>query len=533
MTGITRSCGRSALRLWRYTAALASTALICGLLLGGLSAWFLGSVAIAGLTAAAYSFNFHIPGALVRLFAVGRTAARYGERLTGHHAALTEQTTHRVALFEAMAAAPAVRSAGWQLADQARLADYLDDVEDLDFARLRADLPAFLLAAGLVGALMATGFVAPLALAPIIVLLCALAAMAHRLVRTGEKSWAQARTLRREGAQRFGAALASVVPLQAERKWAGRCADALASLSQADTAQRDLRLAQAGLDASASLLGPLAAASVIAAAWLQGARGEALLIPTFLAFAWIALAETTQGASRMVVAALRRRAAKAEIDRWTDAAAQPEPVSGQPPTRLASLRGTALQRRAPDGRPLGQALALSLQAGQPTILTGASGTGKTSLLKQIAGWTGQDVMDSEIGRLSAAERRAASLFCPHDAAILTDTVRANLFAPGRPDAELWQALEAVELAQRIRDAEGLDAWLTQDVFSLGEAQRLNLARVWLSTKPLVLLDEPTEHLRADQGQRILARLLERLGGRIVVMSSHGITTLPGAVTIRL
>ena len=76
-------------KLWRYAFTLAVMALLCGVLLGGLSAWFLGSVAIAGLTAAAYSFNFHVPAALVRLFAVGRTAARYAERLTGHHAALT------------------------------------------------------------------------------------------------------------------------------------------------------------------------------------------------------------------------------------------------------------------------------------------------------------------------------------------------------------------------------------------------------------------------------------------------------------
>ena len=74
-----RSAG--ARRLWRQAALFAAAALLCGVLLGGLSAWFLGSVALAGLTAAAYSFNFHIPAALVRLFAVGRTAARYGERL--------------------------------------------------------------------------------------------------------------------------------------------------------------------------------------------------------------------------------------------------------------------------------------------------------------------------------------------------------------------------------------------------------------------------------------------------------------------
>ncbi len=532
MTDNAATRAAAARKLWRYAGMLAAAALLCGVLLGGLSAWFLGSVAIAGLTSAAYSFNVHIPGALVRLFAVGRTASRYGERLTGHHAALADQTTHRVGLFEAMAAAPTVRGAGWQLADQARLADYLDDVEDLDFARLRADLPALLLAAGLSGALIATAFVAPLALIPIIALLCALATTAHRLAQAGATSWAQTRLLRRQAAQQFGAALTSAVPLQAEKAWAGRCANALGCFSQAEEAQRALRLAQTGLDALASLLGPVAGVSIFAAAWFAGARGEALLIPAFLAFSWIALAETAQGPSRMVVAALRRRAAKAEIERWIGTATQPAHSPTRSSAELTALH-TSMQRRAPDGRPLGARLTLALTAGRPTILTGASGVGKTSLLKQIAGWIGQDSMESETGPLSAEDRRGMAMFCPHDAAILADTVRANLFAPALPDEELWQALEAVELADRIDAAGGLDGWIAQDMLSLGEAQRLNLARAWLSTKPLILLDEPTEHLRADQGQRILARLVEHLDDRIVVMSSHNATGLPDAATIRL
>lgn len=75
---------------------------------------------------------------VTRMFAMARTAAKYGERLVGHKAALLDQVSRRAALFSAMAAAPKVRSAGWQLGDQDRLADFIDDVENLDFARLRA-----------------------------------------------------------------------------------------------------------------------------------------------------------------------------------------------------------------------------------------------------------------------------------------------------------------------------------------------------------------------------------------------------------
>jgi ABC-type transport system involved in cytochrome bd biosynthesis fused ATPase/permease subunit len=234
----------------------------------------------------------------------------------------------------------------------------------------------------------------------------------------------------------------------------------------------------------------------------------------------------------LLVAALRRRTALAEIGKWIDAGSVDEPATPSA-SRLSMLAHSALQRRAPDGRPIGTPIALRLKAGHPTILVGESGSGKTSLLKQIDGWIGDDVMISDAGMLSADARRAATMFCPHDAAILADTVRGNLFAPGYADAELWEALAVMELDERIRHADGLDGWIVQDMLSLGEAQRLNLARAWLSDRPVVVLDEPTEHLGGEQGRRILQRLLHRLRDRIVVLSSHRFGTLPDATTIEL
>lgn len=524
---------RDTAKLWRLTILLAAAGLACAILLGGLSAWFLGSVAIAGLSAAALTFNFHVPAAFVRLFALGRTATRYGERLLGHQAALTDQTSRRIALFAALARGPAARAAGWQLADPARLADYLDDVEDLDFARLRTDLPARLLLAGLAVAAVATAFLAPLALAPIALLIAVATLSLRRLLRAGKACWQAVRDQRREGAEAFGRILQSVVPLQAEGTWAERCGAALDLFSQAEDALAALRLEQARTDALAFLLGPGAAVSVMAAAWISGARGAELLVPAFLAFSWLALGEAAQSVSRMAVAALRRKAAQAQIEGWAAPGEAGADANGVAPVRITHLHRHSLRRRAPDGRPLGDPLFIELKAGRPTLLVGPSGVGKTSLLKQIAGWIGDDALTGQAGPLGSAQRAASAMLCPHDAAILADTVRANLFAPGRSDAELWQALEAMELAGRIREAGGLGGWITQDALSLGEAQRLNLARAWLSDKSLVLLDEPTEHLDARQGRRILARLLERLQDRVVVLSSHGIAEWPGSVTLRL
>lgn len=527
-TTIKTSC-----RSWRWATVLALPALLCGILLGGVSAWFLGSVAIAGLTASAFAFNFHIPAALVRLFAIGRVASRYGERLLGHKAALTDQVAHRVDLFAAMAAAPVVREAGWQLGDQARLADYLDDVEDVDYARLRADLPSLTAVIGLAALLAGSAIIAPLSLLPIVAGLLLIAGLGSRLAKTGGVAWRRNRSQRRAGAERLGSAMASALPLRAERLWDGECRAAMSALGRADRETLALRRLQSGFDALASLTGPLAGISVMTAAWLGGARGETLLLPMFLAFAWLAFGETINGASRIVIASLRRAAAKAEIGKWIKAVAAPV-ASTAVRAMPRELRHARLQRRSPSGAPIGRApLALRLLAGAPTVLAGASGSGKTSLLKQIAGWIGDDVLATRDEILSPEQRRALTTLVLHDAAILDDTVRANLFAPDCPDAALWRALAAVELDTRIRNGGGLDAWVRQDTLSLGEAQRLNLARAWLSSKPVVLLDEPTEHLDSEQGRRILERLAEHLRGRIVVISTHRPLPLPDSTVIEL
>src|SRR5665811_1327461 len=103
----------------------------------------------------------------------------------------------------------------------------------------------------------------------------------------------------------------------------------------------------------------------------------------------------------------------------------------------------------------------------------------------------------------SAYRRAVSHLCLHDAAILSDTIRENLFAPDVSGEECWLALAAVELDGRVEAAGGLSAWISQDMLSLGEAHRLNLARALLSGSPVVLLDEPVEHLDSDLASRIL------------------------------
>jgi ABC-type transport system involved in cytochrome bd biosynthesis fused ATPase/permease subunit len=178
---------------------------------------------------------------------------------------------------------------------------------------------------------------------------------------------------------------------------------------------------------------------------------------------------------------------------------------------------------SPDGRPLGGRLTGEVSAGHPAVISGPSGCGKTTLLKTIAGWLeygGQgDILFDGASAGMALRRRSVHLGL-HDAAILYDTVHENLFAPDASEDELWRALDAVELSDRIRQAGGLEGWIAQTDFSLGEAHRLSLARAWLSPLPVILIDEPEAHLDREQAARIMDRLHKRFADQVFIYSSH-------------
>ena len=520
---------------WLPAIVLAIAAAACGILLTGISVWFLGAVALAGVGPAALTFNFHIPSAFVRLFALGKTVGKYGERVVGHRAALLDQVRRRAMLFVAMAQAPSARAAGWQLGNQDRLSDYMDDVEDVDYARLRVTMPAAVLLASAALLAGATAWLAPLALVPIVLLpVAAMAALRRPMLGVG-RQWTCLRSSQRAAGRLMGETLASVVPLQAERAFAAVLKTVFAHFNDAEADRLAQRRALVAIDMLAALAGPLAMLSVLAAAWLAGDRGNALLVPAFLAFSWLAWGESAHAVSRMLQARVREEAAREGLGDWSVERAPEASASFAPPV-LQRLKLRNVPRQAPDGRRLGDAIDLTLRAGHPTALVGPSGTGKTTLLKQLAGWIGAD----NIGQFSGdgvvmlnAYRRAASHLCLHDAAILSDTIRENLFAPEASDADCWRALADVELDGRFAGPQGLEAWISQDTLSLGEAQRLNLARALLSGALLVLLDEPVEHLDFDQASRILNRVLSRLSNQIVLYSSHTECKVAGAVTVSL
>jgi ABC-type transport system involved in cytochrome bd biosynthesis fused ATPase/permease subunit len=410
-----------------------------------------------------------------------------------------------------MATAPETRTQGWQLARADRLQAFLGDVEQVDFARLRALFPA--LTAG--GATLVIGLLTwravPAALPAVLAQSALFLTAGIWLARVADGHAALAEVARRRAGEALGQQLAGLVSLEGGGERPSRIAE---SLSASRRGEREAALAKLRLgaaDAVLSALGPVAAVLVLVVAAGTDRLGEAALPSLLCAFAWLAFGELAAPLARAAFARQGALRARDALSVWT----QEEDEAASLASAVIELSGVPL--RDPQGTDLGASVSMRAAPGAPAALLGPSGCGKTTLLKAIAGWLPWLEGPHPLG--SEQEARASCHLSLHDAAILDGTVCDNLFS-NAPDAVLWAVLEATELGERIRDAGGLDAAIDQNSLSLGEARRIALARVFLTEAPVVLLDEPGEHLDSGQAERILRRLLTSLSDRTVLYVTH-------------
>lgn len=173
---------------------------------------------------------------------------------------------------------------------------------------------------------------------------------------------------------------------------------------------------------------------------------------------------------------------------------------------------------------------LLLVPGQMTLVVGASGVGKSSLMDVLSGQTPPAQFLAHMGgrRLTFS---AYGYLMRHSAYIgqgvrpWQHTVRDCLqwALPGASDARMWEVLADVGLRARLqRDAQGLATPINAHAGRLsgGESQRLLLAQVLLRQPTLALLDEATSALDADAEHQVLSTLRARLPHTVLVVVSH-------------
>ena len=170
---------------------------------------------------------------------------------------------------------------------------------------------------------------------------------------------------------------------------------------------------------------------------------------------------------------------------------------------------------------------LDLQHGGKIRISGRSGSGKSTLAMGLVGalkYSGSIAIDDvELNELDGLEHFiVASLQKSH---IFNTSIRENMRIANQSatDDQIHTVLNLVELNSLVAEsADGLNCVIGEfgRHMSGGEAKRLSLARVLLSKAPIVILDEPTEHLDSELALRIEKRVLDYTTNKTLVVITH-------------
>jgi thiol reductant ABC exporter CydC subunit len=495
----------------------------------------------------------------VRAFGLSRGVLRYGERLAGHDASLRALTELRVSTVRRLAdLVPAhLPTHDRSLDSGSLLAGFVDDVDGLTDLWARVVLPVASTALVVTGATVAIGVISPHA--ALVLLISVLAAGVLAPWWTSQRT---AGVVGQVSARRaaYEADVVEVLSGATELTLYGALGDRLAGLDgmAADIAAVHRRRSRSGGWAAA--LAALAAGGSVWAALAIGARStmssESLTVMVLMP---LAVHEAVAALVPALHALPALAGSAARVRRMHDLA---DPV--REPAAARALPEGMVDRCGNRWRPVGvrvdnldtswgpaspmviEHLTLDIAPGEFVVVTGASGQGKSTLasvlarlLEPVRGAVVLSVGSQSpvsMAVLSTHDVRRVVGLCPQDPHVFDSTVAANLrFArPEATDDDLRRALDRALLGEWLAALpDGLDTHVgaAGRAVSGGEAQRLGVARALLADRPVMVFDEPTEHLDDDMAAELARRLLDLAGDHTVIVLTHRGELFPHGVRV--
>ncbi|WP_432000437.1 thiol reductant ABC exporter subunit CydD [Streptomyces sioyaensis] len=478
-----------------------------------------------------------------RAFGIGRAVFRYAERLVAHDAVFRMLADVRVAVFQRLERLAPAGLTGRRRGDLlSRLVADVDAVQDYFLRWLLPVGAAVVVGAGAVGF---TGWLLPRAgailAAGLLLAGVGLPALSGALARRSERQLAPARG-------RLATRVVEVLTGTAELTVAGALTARTEAVRRADRdltalASRSAAVAGTGAGLSALLCGLTTAAAAVAgvqavhAGRLDGVLLAVVVLTPLAAF---------EAVAGLPLAVQYRRRTRHAAERVFDVLDAPAPVrepaapAAAPATPFPLVVRDLTARHPGQDRPALDGVGFTLRAGHRLAVVGASGSGKTTLAQVLLRFLDQESGTYTLAGTEAREvdgdavRRLVGL-CAQDAHLFDSSLRENLRlarrdreTPDGADQDLWDALGRARLADWVRGLpDGLDTMVGEHGARLsgGQRQRLALARALLADFPVLVLDEPAEHLDLATADALTADLLAATEGRTTVLITHRLTGL--------
>jgi ATP-binding cassette subfamily C protein CydC len=508
---------------------------LAGAALLAVSGWFITACAMAGL-GLIVNLNIFTPSAAIRGLAIVRTLGRYTERVIGHEAILRILADLRVRAFRAISSRPA------RVIDTRRYADVvgrlLSDVETLDGIPIRVIGPlfsAFLTLIGVISisaiwgnALVATTIGLGGTLIFVVAWICALKGRAQ------SQQLVQARAAQRVATIDHLAGMAELIANNQDNNSAQRLNEIdhaqLLRVSKQEivssVGEHSVQALTLGLTllvlflASGAVQAPILALLGLMTLGLNEALGT---LPGAL---W-RLGESEEAA---------RRLQALETSEASEPQATQSPLESQHHTEQMKTSveiKDLLCQRQPNRQ---KSFSLTILPGQPQIIYGKSGSGKTSLLETLAGELDPvrgELITQGINLLSLPDalRYQEIAFLGQSDQLINISIREflSLGLTSVSDEKLKSVLAAVGLTKTLEETpENLNYMLgvRGNRISGGQARRLQLACLLLREPKLVLLDEPFRGLERPLVQSIIANITPWMANKCVLFVTHDPDAIP-------
>jgi ATP-binding cassette subfamily C protein CydCD len=473
-----------------------------------------------------------------RAFGIGRAVFRYAERLVSHDTVLRMLADTRVAVYRRL---ERLAPAGLRTTRRGDLLSRLvADVDALQDYWVRWLLPAGAAAVVSVASVGFTAWLLPEAGAALAVGLLAAGAgvplVTGAVARRAEHRLAPARGV-------LATRVADLLTGTAELTVAGALPARTAGARKADQVLTRIAARAATATALGDGLAALVSGLTVAVTAFFGAQAVAAGRLSGVAMAVVVLTPLAsfEAVLGMPSAVQFRQRVRRSAERVYEVLDAPEPVrepvgsAGAPvspfPLRLAGLGA----RYAGQDRDALADLDLTLEQGRRVAVVGVSGAGKTTLAQVLLRFLDARAGTYTLGGVDAhalegdVVRRFVGL-CAQDAHLFDSSVRENLLLArkGASEAELRDVLARARLLDWVDGLpDGLDTLTGEHGARLsgGQRQRLALARALLADFPVLVLDEPAEHLDLPTADALTADLLAATEGRTTVLITHRLAGL--------